>query len=290
MYWSTFDNCFQERRYTGERTISNGHISYPNHQTWTSQCVYERPGSIEYLFGNKNTASDDCRLTNQLPSHFSSSLLPTLEYRVASYDDYSHIAYRILLNPIPSLRTPIKQFIRAHYRYNPVVGVQIRTGGCIADYPEKVQMMLTSDLFRYPAFIQSQITRQNFLKKPIIVVATDSLYAFNYVRESLKDQYQVISSSLFNRSHTEFNPVSSSLYSAVVDVHLLAHADLLIICKGSGFGHVARSMVSTSTPVVEFDTQRRTANITLSGWMFGSNTTLLRSLMCDGIEFKSVVD
>ena len=77
MYWSTLDNCFQERRYCGERTILNGHISYPEHQTWTSQCVYEQPGSINALFGNQNAASDDCRLTNQIPYHFSSSLLPT---------------------------------------------------------------------------------------------------------------------------------------------------------------------------------------------------------------------
>ena len=170
------------------------------------------------------------------------------------------------------------------------MGVQIRTGGCIADYPEKVQMMLTSDLLRYPAFIRSQIVKHDFSTKPVIVVATDSLYALNYVRTSLKDQYQVLSSSLFNRSHTEFNPTSTSLYSAVIDVHLLAHADLLIICKGSGFGHIAKSMVSISTPVVEFVSQRRTANVTISGSMLGSNTTLLRSLMCNGIEFRSVVE
>ena len=290
MYWSTFDNCFQERRYSGERTILNGQILYPNHLTWTSQCVYERPGSIDILFGYKNTSSDDCRLTNQLPSYFSSSILPSLENRVANYDEYSRITYRILLNPIPYLRKPIKQFIRTYYRHNPVVGVQIRTGGCIADYPEKVQMMLTSDLHQYPSFIQTQIAKQGFLKKPIIVIATDSLYALNYVRDSLKDQYQVLSSSLFNRSHTEFNPVSTSLFSAVVDVHLLAHVDLLIICKRSGFGHIARSMVSSSTPVVEYVSRRRTANVTLSGSMFGSNTTLLRSLMCDGIEFRSALD
>lgn len=289
MYWTVFDNCFQNRRYPAKPTIQNGYIAYPNHETLTSSCVYENQNSIQVLMGNRNIASDDCRLSGQLAQDFA-VIRSHLSVTIPTFDHYTRLAYRILLNPIPSLRKIIRNFRIEHFRRLPVVGIQIRTGGCISDYPEKVQMMLTSELEKYPAFIYSHILRQRFTTKPVLFVSTDSLYAFQFIHAKLHSHFPVVAFSLYNRSHTEFNPVSTSLYSAVTDIHLLARSNLLFICKGSGFGVVAKSMVSDSTTVIEYEVHRRIANFTIHSSMLGSNTSLLRSQMCNGIEFKNAFD
>lgn len=53
-----------------------------------------------------------------------------------SIPDYQQIIYRLLLNPSPYLQHQLNQFKKQHFIRKHVVGIQIRMGGCLANYQE----------------------------------------------------------------------------------------------------------------------------------------------------------
>lgn len=131
-------------------------------------------------------------------------------------------------------------------------------------------MMSFDELKQLPSFIQSTIKQFNFNPSDtVLFLSTDSDYAEKWIRESLKDEYLIVTSTLFERSHTRGMAKNDATQGALFDMILLSDCDGLITCSRSGFGRVASSLSSsihqriyrvTHSPAIHFNLTTRSCN------------------------------
>ena len=162
-----------------------------------------------------------------------------------SYTNYKRYVHRILLNPSTELQTVIQNSKRLLFTRKYVLGVQVRMGGCLADYHEKAQMMTMAQLRDYPNTIVTVMRKWNYdSNNTVIYLSTDSTYAENYIRQKLGPNYEIGVTRTFKRSHSRTSAQGNDepLKNALVDLYLLADTDALIVCKESTFGLAALSM------------------------------------------------
>ena len=162
-----------------------------------------------------------------------------------SYKDYRRYVYRILLNPSTELQNVIQNNKRLLFTRKYVLGVQVRMGGCLADFHEIAQMMTMAQLRALPNTIVTMMQKWNYdSNNTVIYLSTDSTYAENYIRQKLGPKYEIGVSKTFKRSHSRTSAQGNDepLKNALVDLYLLADTDALIVCKESTFGLAALSM------------------------------------------------
>ena len=280
--WNVTSSCFIHHRYVDQVTT---HAIYPNHSRLTNKDCYEglnrkrsneireRENTIEGILGDENVVLYDCRMNHSI-IHSSFTLQTLNNHQILSFNqsitDYQQIIYRLLLNPSYHLQYQLNQFKKEHFIRNHVVGIQIRMGGCLANYQEYLEMMSFDELIRLPSFIQSTVKEFNFNPSDtVLFISTDSDYAEKWIRESLKNDYLIVTSTLFERSHTRGMAKNDASQGALFDMILLSDCDGLIICSGSGFGRVASSLSSsihqriyrvTHSPAIHFNLTTRSCN------------------------------
>ena len=160
-----------------------------------------------------------------------------------SYKDYRRYVYRILLNPSTELQNVIQNNKRLLFTRKYVLGVQVRMGGCLADFHEIAQMMTMAQLRDYPNTIVTVMRKWNYdSNNTVIYLSTDSSYAERYIRQKLGPKYEIGVAKTFKRSHSRNLGNDEPVKNALVDLYLLADTDALIVCKESTFGLAALSM------------------------------------------------
>lgn len=196
--------------------------------------------TFETIFGDEDVELRDCRVPPQIiKREYNARWKGTV--MDMEYDMFQKVIYRILLNPKAELQSIILQFINKHFtQYKHVVGIQMRMGGCLADFKEGREMMSLENLLNLPEYVDTTLSKLSIeANSTLIYVSTDSTYAENYIRQKMGDRYQVLSFDVFKRSHTHFDRSGDVMNRSLADVFLLAECDVLIHTAGSGFGTLA---------------------------------------------------
>ena len=168
-----------------------------------------------------------------------------------SYWNYRRYVHRILFNPSIELQNVIQNNKRLLFTRKYVLGVQVRMGGCLADFHEIAQMMTMAQLRDYPNTIVTVMRKWNYdSNNTVIYLSTDSSYAERYIRQKLGPKYEIGVAKTFKRSHSRNLGNDEPVKNALVDLYLLADTDGLIVCEGSGFGRVALSITRAQHTLV----------------------------------------
>ena len=216
---------------------------------------------------------EDCRLSKNIIG--TQANIQTLQARKVlkaneTYEDLQRILYRLLLNPTHELQSVINSFKATHFTKRYVFSVHIRMGGYLADVPERTEMMSLARLKRLPSVIQNAMVSWDFdAGNTVLFLSTDSTYAEKYIRKRLGKDYTIVTTNSFYRGHTGRSN-SVAVQRALIDLHLLADSDALLIGMGSGvnvrvahalgvgsgFGRVAKLM-GRSPRVIEYFVHHR---------------------------------
>ena len=198
------------------------------------------------VIGSEDVVTIDCQiLVNSIYSETNLILLQKNEIisHSDSYAAYKRFMCRILLNPSIELQQIIQNNKRLLFTRKHVLGVQVRMGGCLADYHEKTQMMTMNQLRAYPHRIENLMRSWHFTPNDtVIYLSTDSSYAEKFIRQKLGSRYEITVAKTFKRSHSRILGSDEPVKNALVDLYLLADSDALIVCEGSGFGRAALFM------------------------------------------------
>ena len=247
-FWNNTVSCLQP--FFSQNRIVNATL------LTTAQCHAVNPREHTLAsFMNTSVLVTDCRppvalidTMDNLQSLRERNILSAKE----SYYGFKRLLYRLILNPTPELQNMIHSFQKNHFTKQYVFAIQIRTGGCLADYSEGVEMMSVDELERLPGVIVSAMASWNFnAGNTVLFLSTDSTLVEMFIKQQLGSMYTVITSNDFHRGHTKGMPSGAAVQSALLDLFLLSDSDALLVCRQSGFGTVARSM-GRAKRVVEY--------------------------------------
>ena len=161
-----------------------------------------------------------------------------------NWDYLYKLLFHIVLSPNGSIRDEIdeeKRRLTRPYTF----GVQVRTGGNLANDFEELSMISEEAMYRVPSQILEICEKHNVTYKDWnLYVSSDSDRAINFLFNTFKSVFNVIYSTKYPHGHTCPDYIrSTSLKSALIDVHILGSSDILLTTKGSGFGRMASAMV-----------------------------------------------
>ena len=201
---------------------------------------------VNSLIAVKKVGLLDCRVPND---HIESLYtINTLRQRNLIREDETvqHFitkVLRILLNPSPHILKNVIDFSRSHFDHKTVLGIQIRTGGCVANFQELKSMMSIQEIRQFPSYINNIMSKELLrIDNTVIFLSTDSDLVEEYIREQLNNDIEIITANIYKRSHSRGKASEESISGALLDTLLLARADVLITCSGSGFGRVANTI------------------------------------------------
>ena len=160
---------------------------------------------------------------------------------------YQRLLFRILLNPISDIIYDVLSFRRKYFEGKVVIGIQIRCGGTLADTNEITHILDNKQLKQIPARIMERLSYYKVdPASSVLFISTDSTRAFKYIQSQLGSyNYTVLEYPMYERGHTTAAKLSEDhLKRALVDLHLLAEADI-ILRSHSSFGLLA-CMISRS--------------------------------------------
>ena len=165
-------------------------------------------------------------------------------YDWQGWDDLYKFLYKIVLNPVESVKKEIEEEKRRLTRPY-TFGVQVRTGGNLANDYERTSMISEEAMHRIPSQIEDICKKHNVTYKDWnLYISSDSDRATNYLFDTFKSKFNVFFSTKYTRGHTSSRHLkSNSLMSAMIDIHILGSSDILLTTKRSGFGRIASAMV-----------------------------------------------
>ena len=154
------------------------------------------------------------------------------------------LLFQIVLTPTDSIKKEIEEEKRRLARPY-TFGVQVRTGGNLANDFEELSMISEEAMYRVPSQILEICEKHNVVFSDWnLYVSSDSDRAINFLFNTFKSVFNVIYSTKYPHGHTCPDYIrSTSLKSALIDVHILGSSDILLTTKGSGFGRMASAMV-----------------------------------------------
>ena len=198
------------------------------------------------MIGSEDVMTVDCQIpVNSIYSETNLILLQKngIISHSDSYAAYKRYVHRILLNPSIELQQIIQNNKRLLFTRKHVLGVQVRMGGCLADYHEIAQMMTMNQLRSYPNTIVTMMHKWHLSpKNTVIYLSTDSSYAEKFIRQKLGSNYEIAVTKTFKRSHSRTQDNDEPVKNALVDLYLLADSDAMIVCRDSAFGLAALSL------------------------------------------------
>ena len=145
-----------------------------------------------------------------------------------------------------------KQIMRVRYPIvdtQPFDAIQLRMGGSLSDYPLKEQWLSMKSLSVAARCIESYSKTNN------IYVASDSMYAKNYLKQNLRNRNVsfVNEKALFSDTQVmNLDSVSLATYTAVADLYILGKSKSCIMTKDSTFAF-AGCALSGNPPITLTD-------------------------------------
>lgn len=224
----------------------NGLAEYPTHLARLGR-IHSTTGSVNQLLGNQNISLRDfCPLLSRLAlNDIEDDLTKVGALKQCGFDKIQKMLYRVFLNPNKKIQNYLRAFKQKYYtRDTHVLGVQVRLGGCMANYHEQLALMTRSEFDSIPGRIFHLIRN---ITNPVVYLSTDSDYAEKYLREHLPNLTILTSSQYFTRGHSTGHAKLSNIEAALVDLFLLADSDTLLYQVFSNFGIVAVKMSRAQT-------------------------------------------
>ena len=160
-----------------------------------------------------------------------------------NWNDLKRMLYRVVLQPESSILADIQEE-KSRLTRQFTFGLQIRTGGNLANDFESTSMINETRLHQIPAQVLKicQSERINPAEWNLYI-SSDSDIATNYIRSVLGLFFNVVSSSKYKHGHTSSGRLSiTTLKGALIDIHMLGDADILLVTQGSGFGRISAAM------------------------------------------------
>lgn len=160
-----------------------------------------------------------------------------------SFFDYDRIMFRLMVNPSRSVRNVILEERSRVFQKRPILGVQIRVAGLLADTKESVSFIDEEALKNIPDLILSTIQTFGFNRTLNgIYLSTDSKIVENLLQDTIGGKYPILKTDLFRRGHSTGSPKEDVIKRALVDMYMLAECDGLLTTQGSGFGGIAHAL------------------------------------------------
>ena len=161
-----------------------------------------------------------------------------------NWDYLYKLLFQIVLSPTNSVKNEIEEEKRRLTRPY-TFGIQVRTGGNLANDFERTSMISEEALYRIPNQIEDICKKHNVTYSEWnLYISSDSDRATNYLFDTFQSKFNVIYSTKHARGHTSSGHLkTNSLMSALIDVHILGSSDILLTTRGSGFGRMASAMV-----------------------------------------------
>ena len=145
--------------------------------------------------------------------------------KTEGWRSYQRKLFRLLLNPFPDMVKTIVAAKHSLFHEQSVLGVQVRCAGLLSDNAEYAVKLDKEDLKKVP--------------KMVVLLSTDSKVAEEKLKASLQG-FHVVTVKSFKRGHTTKHKASDdTIRRALLDLHLLAQSQALLVTQTSGFGEVA---------------------------------------------------
>ena len=239
-FWEATSTCMAKRQYLGTYSPGKNGMKYPSHPKLIGKG--RGKGGVNKYIGNRNVVLRDYRPEWKQYSRrtIQQDLNRVGALKHSDMGKLHKMILRVFLNPNKKIQSYLKGFKQQNYGNDTqVFGVQIRLGGCLANYKESMALMTKQQFTSIPGRIKHHIHK---LSNPVVYLSTDSDYAEKYIREHLPGITVLTSSQFFKRSHSTGSTNTSNVEAALVDLFLLSDSDMLLYQVGSGFGRIAATM------------------------------------------------
>lgn len=154
-------------------------------------------------------------------------------------NNYHFLLYRLVIQPSNKINSEILSIL-----HNPdmkhCIGVQMRTGGELADKWEKHKFLSKARVNEYARSIN-----EKYKNNEAIYLSTDSNKVINIVKKRMKN-HKVITSTQFSIGHSSLSKHNQGLKRAIVDMIVTSHCQPLYVTYGSSFG-IAINFLSYNT-------------------------------------------
>ena len=242
-------SCLKSREYRDGRWCSSSfHLDFSHFRVcYRSDCLIQSGNSTDLY----NSFKEDSVLFDvRAPSHMietSENLQRLIDSGIlAEGQDWNYLKrmlYRVVLQPEESILADIREE-KSRLTRQFTFGLQIRTGGNLANDFERTSMIDETRLHQIPAQVLN-ICRLERIDPAEwnLYISSDSDIATNYIRSVLGLFFNVVSSSKYKHGHTSSRRLSiTTLKGALIDIHILGDSDILLVTHGSGFGRISAAM------------------------------------------------
>ena len=159
---------------------------------------------------------------------------------IPTEDEVISLFTRALFRPMITLTYQAKQYYENMRQNHTWIGVQLRTGGLLANTPEQ-DVFLTKEKIEIMARrIMEFITNQT-IASPVLFVSSDSSDTIEQMKSLVS--IPVYSSNVYKIGHSSparnHAPLQQVYLRNAVDIEVLSFCDYLITTKDSSFGQIA---------------------------------------------------
>ena len=202
-----------------------------------------KSGNIDRLFPTRITAviGNDLLIRFMIDSAGYRDILQhngieSYQKNVSSYLR-QYYCYGEFLRNVMQITELTKEVMKVRYPIvfeQPFDAIQLRMGGKISDYPLNQQWLSLQSLAVGVRCIESHFKTKN------VYVASDSMYAKNYLKRNLKNRNVsfVNEKALFSDTQVmNLDSVSIATYTAVADLYILGKSKACIMTSGSTFAY-----------------------------------------------------
>ena len=228
-YFSVMDERLQSLQYSGKACY---HTSFQQivQESLNATCYFitQMHDLTDFIYKNENCSIRIRSLFHGIPNQ--RALIKRL----------SHLLFN-LKKPL------IEQARRIGQQMNPpLIGLQIRTGGGLADFKDSASY-IKMDKLDFVTDLLNTIIKKSELEDGTIFLSTDS----TVVQDHLKNMtHKVMTADVYQIGHTARGRTdydNSFVKRAVIDLYLLSRCDYLIVTKGSSFGDTAVILSSVNS-------------------------------------------
>ena len=211
-------------------------------------------GNADQLFPTKITAVIGCSLLLRIVID-SKGYHDILQHNgIESYqknvssDLRQYYCYGEFLRNVMQITDLTKEVMKVRYPIvfeQPFDAIQLRMGGKISDYPLNQQWLSLQSLAVGVRCIESHFKTKN------VYVASDSMYAKNYLKKNLKNRNVSFVNEKVLYSDTQvmnLDGASIATYTAVADLYILGKSKSCIMTKDSTFAY-AGCAISRNPPI-----------------------------------------
>ena len=190
-----------------------------------------------------------------------------------SSDLRQYYCYGEFLRNVMQITELTKEVMKVRYPIvfeQPFDAIQLRMGGKLSDFPLKQKWLSLGSLAVGVRCIKSHFKTKN------VYVASDSMYAKNYLKRNLKNRNVSFVNEKVLYSDTQvmnLDSVSIATYTAVADLYILGKSKSCIMTSGSTFAYAGCAIAGNSPITLTMETSVFESNSVNN--MYNSNVKIL---------------